>query len=168
MDINDFVYSVTLVDDNAEKSTLNFYLPNAGLGGHGLDFQEAYDDAQLIKTALQAVTGANIYKETLGQWLSGDNTLPAGPMRDITEEVVVSTYLSGAGEIPKYHSVRIPAPEEALFSALNDVDVSNADLIAYIAQLAAHTEVSDEEVIDTTVTNGIADAWWRTRARVTR
>lgn len=168
MDIGQFLYSVTLVDSNAEKTVLNFIIPDPGLAGQGLDFQAAYDSAQLVQTELLDVTGANIYKETLGRYLDGDSALPAGPMRDVTEEIAVSCYLTGVGELPKFATVRIPAPLDALFTALNDVDESNADLIAYIAQLEANVVVSDNEVIDTTVSDGIASAWWRTKARVTR
>jgi hypothetical protein len=156
---SDWKYTVTLLGSNALKTTLvyNFHSEEALLA----DALAALVTASgLVNTSLGLLSDANIYNESLTYLMGGSPALPADA--DITDEAVVITFLTGAGVIPKYHPIRIPAPVSDLFeSDLITVDETLADLITYIALLEASWQVSDGESIDTEVDNGIASGWWR-------
>jgi hypothetical protein len=156
---SDWKYTVTLLGSNALKTTLiyNFHSEEALLA----DALAALVTASgLINTSLGIISDANIYNESLTYLMGGSPALPSGA--DITDEAVVITFLTGAGVIPKYHAIRIPAPVAALFeSDLITVDETNSDLITYVGLLESSWQVSDGEVVNTTVDNGIASGWWR-------
>lgn len=154
-----------LVDTKALKTTLNFIYEadNLTLADEFADANTAMDD---LKTDLDAVTDANFYSETLTLLKSGNQALPADA--DITDLAKVAVHLSPAGEIPKYATLRIPAPISALFESDGvTVDETNANLIAYVAELANWT-VSDGETIQTANDNGIASGWWASASKSTR
>jgi hypothetical protein len=156
---SDWKYAVTLLGSNAMKTTLvyNFHSDEALLA----DALAALVTASgLVATSLGLISDANIYNESLTYLMGGSPALPGDA--DITDEAVVITFLTGAGVIPKYHPIRIPAPVSTLFeSDLITVDETDTDLIAYVALLEASWQVSDGESIDTEVENGIASGWWR-------
>ena len=162
-----YLYSATLVDWQNHKTTMNFRIP-AGGGTQAEDDAAARVSMAAVKAALLNVTDANISAERLISVEGGTTTLPATSEHGVEEEIALSVYLTGAAELPKYAQVRIPAPEDDLFSALVEVDRDAADLVAYVAALAANTEVSDGEQINTAVTDGIAAAWWRSKSKVDR
>ena len=156
---SDWKYKVTLVGSNSLRTTLiyNFHSDEALLA----DALAAIVTASgLVATELGQLSDANIYNEDITYLVGGSSTLPADA--DISDEAVVMCYLTGAGVIPKYHPIRIPAPVSGLFeSDLLTVDETNADLITYVGLLEASWQVSDGEAIDTEVDNGIASGWWR-------
>lgn len=157
-------YSVTMVDEKALKTTLNFVAEFDNIG-----LTEEFDEAQIaagaLKTDLLAVSDALVYSESLTYLIGGGVTLPADA--DITDEAAIVCYLSAAGEVPKYHTLRVPAPIDALFeSDGKTVDETNAALIAYVANFAdGEWEVSDGEHIETANDNGISHGFWRSKAK---
>lgn len=156
---SDWKFNVTLLGSNALKSTLTYYFhSDEALLADALAALIAAKD--LVITSLGLLSDANIYNQNIVLLLGGSPALPADA--DITDEAVVITFLTGAGVIPKYHPIRIPAPVSGLFeSDLVTVDESNSDLIAYVGLLEASWQVSDGESINTAVENGIATGWWR-------
>lgn len=156
---SDWKYNVTLLGSNTLKTTMvyAFHSEEALLA----DALAAIITASgLIATSLGLISDANIYSETITLLQGGSPALPSDA--DVSDEAVVVTFLTGAGVLPKYHPIRIPAPVSTLFeSDLLTVDETDTDLIAYVAQLAASWQVSDEESINTAVDNGIASGWWR-------
>lgn len=153
-------YSVTLMDANSLKTTMNYILEESGID-IAAEFADAEVDRLGIKAELVSVTNATIYNEVLAYLIGGDAELPAHPS-DITREAAVVCYLTPGGVTPKYHTIRIPDPTEALFEDdLLIVDKTNADLIAYVAELASSVSVSDGEAIDTDLSDGIAQGWFR-------
>lgn len=157
---SDWKYTVTLLGSNALKTTLvyNFHSEEALLADA---LAAIVTQSGLIATSLGLLSDANIYNEDIKYLIGGSPALPADA--DITDEAVVITFLTGAGVIPKYHPIRIPGPVAGLFeSDLITVDETNSDLITYVGLLeSGGWEVSDGEVVNTAVDNGIASGWWR-------
>ena len=143
-----------------DKTTLVFDI------GDPLDHTAAQLAINQIRGALVDVTKAFVAKVSLTEVLEDDGQRPADASADCFEEAAVSTYLNDALDAEKLHTVRIPAPIEALF--LNDastVDTANALLIQYIQQVAQHAFVSDNEQINTAIDNGIKEGYKRSRSR---
>jgi hypothetical protein len=114
----------------------------------------------LVKNAFAAVTDANFYSESLALLVGGSPALPAAA--DITDEAAIVAYLSGTGEAPKFHVVRIPAPIDGMFNADKvTVDITNQPLQDYIAELAAGVVLSDGESINLDEDEGIKSGSWR-------
>lgn len=158
---------VTLIGAKLPQTVMSYDL-NVDEGGLISDqFNEANTALTNIVTALEAVTTGNVIRASLSYDQTQSGVLGAG---DVTDEAAVSVYLNGAGELAKLHTLRIPAPEAALFTAgdPNKVDITNADLIAYVGALQAYAFVSDGETIQTTVQNGIDGGYWRSVARSTK
>lgn len=154
-------YTVTLVDQRAHKSTVSYLMPLSE-ATEVENFTIAATDAALINTALDAVTDANIFSETLSALLSGTSSLPVSA--DVTDEAAIVCFLSEAAEIPKYHVLRIPAPIDALFEAdEKTVDETNAALIAFVDAVSEtnSVQVSDGEQINVDLENGISHGFWR-------
>ena len=141
-----------------DKSSLTFNL------GDLVDEPAALIKQSAIRSALIAVTLANIRRETLINVLSEDNQLPAAG--DTYERAVVACHLNAPAEAEKIHNVYIPAPE-ALFEADGQtVDKTDAELVAYIQALADNALVSDGEAINTASgTNGIKDGYKSVRQK---
>lgn len=157
--------SFTLIDQRALKTTLNYIYvaSNVTLADEFSDANQAMAD---LKAALDAVTQGNFYSENLTYIKAGSPTLPGSA--DVTDLAMVVCYLSGAGEVPKYHTLRIPAPVPGLFEADGvTVDKTDADLVAYVAEVAGFT-VSDGEQIDTSIDDGIARGWWASAKKSAR
>jgi len=155
-----FRWTVTLIGTNSLKTTLNFMIPEE-------DYEDADAAALNLLVALNAVTDANVYNETLTEIRSGAATLPSDA--DVTDEALVITYLSGTGESAKYHPIRIPAPIDAMF--LGDkvtVDITNQPLQDWVAELSQHVEVSDGESISLDIDEGIASGYWRSVKKLGR
>jgi hypothetical protein len=151
--MSDFVYRVTLIDTKALKTSLSFALSDTV-------YADAVTAIGLFATALGLVTDANIYSEHLIEVISGGVALPADA--DITDEALVVTYLSGAAEVPKYWNLRIPAPVDGLFNADGvTVDITDTDLVDLVLNIATNCFVSDGEVVDVSVDDGISHGFWR-------
>jgi hypothetical protein len=135
----------------------------------GADDGENYLNAQTaagqIVGALTAVTDAEIAKEWVVIVNQESNVIPADA--EINEEALIAVHLNAPSEAEKLANVRIPAPIAAMFQtdALT-VDLTNANLVQYIQQLAQHSTVSDGEQIDTTTgTDGMKHGYWRSKAK---
>jgi hypothetical protein len=156
-----FRYSVTLIDERAMKSTLNFQM-DVSEATSAENFTLAVGEGATISAALLAVSDALVYSENLTYLISGGSSLPADA--DITDEAAIVCFLSEAAEVPKYHVLRIPAPADAIFEADGvTVDESDSDLIAYVDALSesGSVVVSDGEQINVDLENGISHGFWR-------
>jgi hypothetical protein len=150
--------SITLVDTKGIKSTVNYRqdLDEATLAE---DFAIAAAQHVDLVTQLMLVTDANRYSESLTVGMGGSPTLPADA--DVTDMGMVQTYLNDAGELGKYHTLRIPAPVDGIFEVdLITIDKLDAALIAFVAEVGGYFVVSDGEVINLAIEDGIAGGSW--------
>lgn len=158
-----FIYRITLQGTKPDDSTtLTFDL---GDFPEPVVFADVGNAANQIRGALVDISDANVSKETLTGVVSEDNQLPADA--DTTDEAAIVAHLNDPTEKEKLHVTRVPAPITALFQPNGqDVDVSNALLQAYIAQLSQHALVSDGEQINVSSgTAGIKRGYWRSRPK---
>lgn len=147
-----------LVGTNGMKTSLTFAQQLAG-ATPDVDFTEALTSHNLLATALGNVTDANIYSSNLVSLVAGSSAKPADA--DITDMAFVQVYLNDPADLPKYHTLRIPAPIISMFNAdLVTVDSADADLIAFVDVLHDHFRVSDNEIINTDEDDGIAGGYW--------
>ena len=129
------------------------------------DYVGARTAATQIRGALVDITDAFVTKETVSEVFFEDNQRPPDNV-DVYEEAAVACYLNDPTEAEKLHTIRIPAPVDALFTVDGEtVDVSNAQLIQYVQQLQQHAYVSDEEQINVSADNGIKYGYKRTKAK---
>lgn len=155
---SDWRATVGLVDSKGIKTHLSFnYHSDQAVLLDG--FTEANDAFTALVTDLEAVTDANVYSETLVYLKAGDTALGSG---DVTDVASVLCYLSGTGEIPKYYTLRIPAPVSGIFGADGvTIDKADADLVAYVANfLSGGFWVSDGEFINDDQDDGIKGGSW--------
>jgi len=158
-------YSVTLVDTKALKTVLNFIGEFDGLSLTD-EFGLAETAAGDLLTDLKAVTDAAVFKTSLALLQEEGEALPADA--DVTDEAAIVTWLSDVDALPKYHTIRIPAPIDMFQSDEVTVDKTNANLIAYIANFGGSGyQVSDGEYVVTSRENGISHGFWRSRAKST-
>jgi hypothetical protein len=135
------------------------YIYNYNLGNL-LDESAGVAALSAVYDALDAITAGTIEEVSIKSIISTDATQPAYGV-NTREQAVVTSYLNATGT--KLHNVVIPSPTDAIVNPNGmDVDVTDADLIAYIAALAANVQVSDGESIDTTVSNGMKEGHTRT------
>lgn len=155
----DYTYTVVLQGATSDdKARRTFQL------GTLADEATALAAAAAIRSALDAVTLANVRSETLSEVISADNQLPASG--DCYEEAVVICHLNAPTEAEKLYTLRIPAPESLFLSDGETVDISNTDLIAFVAALAANVLLSDGEAINTASgSNGIKEGYKVSRSR---
>lgn len=159
--------AVSLIDSKQLKTTLVYKGVFDGLSLTD-EFGLANDALDGLLTDLGAVTDAAVYSVTLGHVRDTSEAIPAEGVADITDEAAVVTWLSDVGQANKFHTLRIPAPIDMFGSDQITVDVTNANLIAYVANFAAGGfQVSDEESIVTSRDNGIVSGHWRSRAKST-
>lgn len=161
-------YSVTLVDSRSLKTTLNY---TATFSGASItdEFGLAQVAAADLLTDLEAVTDAAIYSETLTYLLANNEAIPGAGVADITDEMAVVVWLSDVGSINKYHTLRIPAPIEAMIGSDGvTLDETNAAVQAYVANFDTAWEVSDGEHVVVSRENGIESGSWRSRAKSTK
>ena len=161
-------YSITLLDDKALKTTLNFVaeFDNVGIGE---EFDEAQIAAGALKADLEAVTEANVYREQLTYVMGGSSAKPGADV-DITDELAIVTFLTADSVAPEYATLRVPAPIAAAFeSDGSTLDENNAAVQAYVANFAEGAwEVSDGQHVVTANQNGISHGFWRSRPKSTR
>lgn len=159
-----WVYTVTLQGfGSKDKRTIRFPL----VTDHAT-VELAEIDAGNIKTALAAITKAFISKEYLTYNIAEDNQRPTDPSADTYEEAAVVCHLNLQTEVEKLHIVPVPAPEDSIF--LDDgqtLDPADALVQAYIAQIAALVEVSDEESLqpDGRTNGAVKSGYLRSKAR---
>jgi hypothetical protein len=153
-----WVSKYVLVGTNGMKTSLGFRQERDG-ATPDVDFTAALVAHNLLATALGNVTDANIYSSQLTSLVAGSSAKPAAA--DITDMAFVQVYLNDPAQLPKYHNLRIPAPIVSMFNAdLITVDKTDADLIAFVGVLSDDFVVSDNEVINTTVDDGVAGGFW--------
>jgi len=158
--------SITLVDTKGIKSTVNFRqdLDEATLAE---DFAIAAVQHGDLVTQLMLVTDANRYSESLTVAMGGSPALPADA--DVTDMALVQTYLNATGELAKYHTLRIPAPVDGIFETdLITIDKEDAALIAFVAEVGGYFVVSDGEVINLAIDDGVAGGSWTSVKKSTR
>jgi len=149
----EYHYRVTFIDTRGLKTSMGFLLADAV-------YADAMSAAQAIEAALELVTDANVYSSFLIEGITGATSLPGDA--DITDEALVVTYLSGAGDPAKFWNLRIPAPKSALFNAdAVTIDITNQNLQDLVSTLSTEALVSDGESIDTEVNEGISHGFWR-------
>lgn len=164
-----FIYTVTLVGTDGEKSTLTFDLGDFTEADAGADFLAALAAANQVRGALVDISDANVSQEAVRHIISEDNQLPVAA--DVFEEALVSCHLNAPTEAEKLYSLRVPAPAVEIFqgttgSARDIVDTSNALLAQFVQQVSQHAQVSDGEQIDVTSgTNGMKRGFRNIRKR---
>ena len=147
-----------LVGTNGLKTSLSFRQERDG-ATPDVDFTAALIAHNLLATALGNVTDANIYSSQLTSLVDGSSSKPADA--DITDVAFVQVYLNDPADLPKYHTLRIPAPIAGMFNAdLITVDIADTDLVAFVDVLHDDFVVSDGEVINTDEDNGVAGGYW--------
>lgn len=157
---SDWLVSLTLIDGIALKTTLNFrYHSDEIIVTDG--FNAANQAADALVTDLEAVTDANVYSQRITYLKDLDESLPAGDNR-VTNVAQVVCYLTPDGVAPKFHVLRIPAPNVGIFGAdEKTIDKTDAALIDYVANfLDGEFQVSDGEHIDDTIDDGIKGGSW--------
>jgi hypothetical protein len=132
----------------------------------GGDYATALAEAAAIKAELDDVTTAEIILERISEVISESNAVPA-TAADTFECAVVNVHLNAPTEREKLHTLYIPAPVAGMFLADGTtLDISNTDLQAYVAAIAASALVSDGETIQTgTGTAGIKDGYLLSKAK---
>ena len=164
---SDWVIRFTLVDTLGLKTNLSYKYHSDQIAlADG--FGEANTVMEDLKTDLTAVTDANFYSWSLNYLAGGSPALPADA--DITDVALVTTYLVGAGVLPKYAIVRIPAPVSGIFGADGKtIDKTDADLITYVADFAAGgVQVSDGEHVVVDIDNGIKGGSWTSAKKTSK
>jgi LPS O-antigen subunit length determinant protein (WzzB/FepE family) len=156
-----YLVTISLQGHSAsDKTTLNLDI------GEPADHLAAQSAVTQIVGALDDVTKATIRKVMLTEIISEDGTRPVDTSADTFEECAIATYLNDALDQEKLHTVRIPAPIDAMF--LNDaqtLDTANALVIQYVQQLSQHAFVSDGEQINDAIDDGIKYGYKRSKAR---
>lgn len=123
-----FKASVSVVDTSGSISTLRYDL-------RSLDFVAAQTDLNTIVLTLATITEGVIAQTFVGEQLAEDAlVLPADAENAI--KASLSLYLAGIGQ--KRANLKIPAPDESIFTAAtgpgyNIVDGNNAAVLDYIA-----------------------------------
>jgi hypothetical protein len=135
-----------------DKPALRFVL-------NAVDENEALAAALNVKAAFLAVSSLLVRGESITNVITPESDLrPSDPSADGFEEAKISVYLDDTGD--KLHTLRIPGGENTLYLPDGQtVNISNAQLVAYISMLEQYIQVSDGEFIDTTITNGIKEGW---------
>lgn len=151
------------VDEKGNTTRRNHLLTSAGVD-LSLEMQAILTATDGLLADYQAVSDAGVsYVLSVADDAWAGDAAAAGS--DVSDVAHVNAYIDPPPQ-EKLYSFAIPAPIDALFvggAAGTDVDVSNAALIAFIANFAADFEVSDGENVDTATTNGIKDGEWRSR-----
>ena len=155
-----YQYAVTLQGHTpSDRSTMRFDL------GTPTDYAAALNAANQIRGALVDITGAFVAKEVISVTVSEDGTRPAEGVNTF-EEAAVQVYLNDPADAVKLATIRIPAAVPGIYLVDGEtVDIGDADLIQYVEQLSQHAFVSDGEQIVTTVQDGIASGFKRTRSK---
>lgn len=162
----EFIYRITLQGTRTnDKTTLSYDLGDFDIGGTQ-SFDDVQNAANQIRGALVDITDAFVSKELITAIVSEDNQLPADA--DATDELVLVVHLNAPAEAEKLHTMRVPAPIDAVWASdMVTLDLSNVDVVQFVQQIAQHAFVSDGEQINTSSgTNGIKRGYFRSRAKV--
>lgn len=151
MPLNPF-YVFTLIGANGRKTTLRYTGREIDNGDIALDLNEAQANLENFRTALNAVTDANVdsyYMQAPGSQAVGG--LPADA--DVFEEAALTLDITPPGEATKLATTRIPAPSIGIFQGTSGptrdiVDTQDADLSAFVTALQIYVLVSDGEEVN--------------------
>jgi len=157
---------IVLQDTRGIVTRLTYELGTFDAGADdGANYLLALGAADDIRGSLVDVTDANIKEWYIKDVRMQSNVKPADA--DVTDEAVVSVYLTDPDGEEKLHNLRVPAPIDGVFlSDLRTVDTGNALLQQYVQQVAQHATVSDGDTVDTAQgAGGIKGGYWRSKAR---
>jgi len=151
---------------NGKLTTRRWKLQTTGTDGTAFEAAVAALDA--IKDEIDPITEASINDVTVS-FVTEAYVVGAG---DLTKNALLNVWAedpANAIDVLAISQVYVPAPVIGIFqgtsgTAMDIVDVNDADLQAFVDALAANAYISDHEVIDTgTAVNGIENG-----RRVTR
>lgn len=128
---------VTMVDAGNRKSTKRYQTANL------TDFAAAQTAANGLISDLQGVTMARVLAYSISQRTVVSDAVSAGA--NIDEGVTIQGLKADNYQAP----VKIPAPTAALWNSDGTVDMTNAELIAYLANFETGNEftISDGEQV---------------------
>lgn len=140
---------IVLMGSNSQTATRRFPL---GLASVTFGEAEAANALNQIRSALSAITNANIRKTYLERVYEVSDELPADA--DVFEVALVNCHLNSPTQLAKYVTLSIPAPSLGIFqgttgSERDQVDSADADLVDYVQQVSQHSYISDGEQINT-------------------
>jgi len=148
---------------NARTTVITYDLGVLTGADAGAEYLLAVAALGAIRTAVNAITAAQIYFSRVYANVTESAVIPVSEDARVYVNAVVSVHIGVTGEVPKYATIRVPAPVDGLF--LGDegsgedediIDVTDAGLQAYVAALEANALVSDGETINLTLgTQGI-------------
>lgn len=154
---NTYVGSIGLRGYDGRVVTLSYDLGTFDLGTPEDNYLGAVSALDQIRGALVDITEADLAFVRLTELVQEFSTIPTSEDARVHEKAAVVTHLNAPATVPKYHTVYVPAPIDALFvgdegdgETVNVVDVNNALLQQYVQQLSEHAFVSDGEQIDIT------------------
>lgn len=152
---------IVLIDEHGHKTSMNYDL------GVGADPVAAMVKLNALAVALDAVTDANLFDVALTAHDDTNIDASIPTEAEATEEAVLSVHLLAEPLAPKYAILRIPAPSNGIFLGDKEsVDITDVDLLAYVAAVAANALVSDGETIVTARDyGGIGKTAWRSKAK---
>lgn len=161
MPINPY-YNFRLIGANGKTTNLRFQGVEISDADLPTELNLAATALEAIRTELNDVTDANV--DAYSFEVSGTGAVGGLPASaDIHEEAALQMDITPAGEATKLATQRIPAPSAGIFQgtsgpSLDIVDVTDADLVAYVNALATHVLISDGEAI-----NGVLSGVRRTK-----
>lgn len=159
----DWGIRLVFTDNKGLKTSKTFRTQTPG-ADMAVEFTGILNDLDSLIAAFRAVTDAGV-SAVISVYDSDYAGDAAQPDSRVSNYAHVNLYLSPPPD-EKLYGLQIPAPIDALFvggDAGTDVDITNAALVALVAELANNYTVSDEEAIDLTTTNGIKDGEWRSK-----
>ena len=149
-----FTYIFSLEGANGKKSTIRF--ASRDISGADIGAETLIANAEI--TDLAAKLDACVDAPVTATMQIGEIVAGGAGAGDVFEKAKLTLWLDAAGSKPWTHS--LPSPSLDIFVGTSGpnrdvVNVSDADLVAYVAALASYVTVSDGETVNTTVQNGI-------------
>jgi len=158
-----FYGQIGIRGSNARTTTITYDLGVLSGADAGAEYLLAVAALNAISGALDDITAGIIYFTRVYANVQESALVPTSEDARIYVNAVIACHIGASGEVAKYATVRVPAPVDALFvgdegdgESEDVVDVTNANLQAYIDALEANALVSDGETINTALgTNGM-------------
>jgi len=160
-----FQWKATFIftDERGNKTRRTYKKETAGLD-MATEGPQVMAQVSALVADFEAVSGASVTASVaVVDTTVGGGAAAAGS--DVSNVAQVNVYLDPP-PLEKLANLAIPAPVDALFvggAAGTDVLITDAALIALVANFAADWEISDGENVDTSIQNGIKDGEWRGR-----
>lgn len=153
----------SFIDEKGNTTRRTHYMESAGVD-LSLESQAVLLAADALLTDYRAVSDAGVGMSLAVNDDAWGAEAPAAGS-DVSDVAHVNVRLDDSPS-GKVASLAIPAPIDAMFAggaAGTEVDISNAALIAFVANFEDDFTLSDGENVDATITNGIRDGEWRSR-----